>query len=486
MLGQPQLSAGAMLGTPLRLLWISAILQSRDYCSDAGVKFYVGLPMLGKQRPEFVTAGVYALSSASLACAFFYYTPYGENNLFGLAASLLPLFFLIPYVIFLARAATARQRIMAAAGNGICVISLAKYIYSQPFWPPPVIPPFVFIAGGMVVMLSAFALAAIALFSGHRNAYALGTVATILIWPCLLAEFSASRDFGEYGVAKLAGIIAILTFGVATALILVRPALGYWTGLVASSLAWPYLAFRELSYIYNGNSWVVFNIPFSSYESAVWHMAELQILACVLATLSTLISLMRLCPSSWAIRRVPVQSRTWPVFVLTLIFVAAWFGRSVTPYRVPGEHGGIFPEIGVVHFEKKGLRSSETRVAVMRDGRFYRCSNVREPLRYKSDGECVSGDASFQKWQPVAELVRSTSFRASGTPVKDVPHRWNSDTWYVYGYNFRSVAFSTANKTMPPKEIVDWFNQMETMRGGNSYRYSSRDICLGLCYEPQI
>ena len=442
--------------------------------------------MLGKEGPKFASAGIYTLSAASLACAFFFYTPYGENNLFGLAASLLPLIFLIPYVIFLARSATTSQRAIAATANCICAIALTRYIYTQPFWPPPPIPSFAFIVGGIVVTLSAFALATIALFSGNRNAYALGTVATILIWPCLFAEFSASRSFGAFGVARFAGVLAILGFGVAAALTLAKPALGYWIGLLSAGLAWPYLAFRELSYIYNGNSWLVFNLPFGPRESPVLHMAELQILACALATLSTFISLMRLCPSRWVVRRRTIQSRTWPALVLCLLLIVVWFAHSVMPYRVPTEHGGIYPEIGVVHFEKTGLRSSETTVAVMRDGRFYRCSNVREPLRYKSEGECSSGHTSLQKWQSVADLARSTNFQTLGTPVKYVSLRWNTDTWYVYGYNFRSVAFSTANKTTPPKEIVDWFNQMETIQSGDPYRFSSQDICFGFCYEPQF
>ncbi len=320
---------------------------------------------LGKQERTFPSA-TYILSSVSLACAF-YYLPYGNHNLLGLVIQFVPLVFLIPYTILLVRSASTRQRIAVAVLNGAGAIAVVEYIRTQPFWPPPPEPAFMVIAAGAVMVLSAFAVAAIALVSRHRSSYLVGTVATLLIWPCLWVEFSTPREFGHYGVARLAGVLAVLGFAVAPVAIQVRPVVGYWAGLLSSCLAWPYLVLREDSYPYRGNSWIIFDLPVDPHEFGLLVSAALQILACTLTAAATIVSLIRLFPSSWIVRRIPIRSRTWPVFMLTFVSIATWFAFSVTPYRTPSEHG-VAAEINIVHFEKKGLHSRETTVAVMRDG----------------------------------------------------------------------------------------------------------------------
>jgi len=439
---------------------------------------------LGGREQAFFSSAIYALSSLGLACAF-HYLPYRNHNLIGLLIQFVPLAFLIRYTILLVRSATTRQRVAAAVLNVACAIAVVEYIGTGPFWPPPSEPPFMVIAGGAVMAISAFALAAIALVSQHRSSYLVGTVATLLIWPCLWLEFSTSREFGHYGIARLAGVLAVLGFAVAAATTQVRRVVGYWAGLLSSSLAWPYLVLRENLYPYRGNSWITFNLPLDPHEFGLLVTAALQILACVLTAVATIVSLMRLLPSSWVIRGIPIRTRTWPVFVLTFVSMATWFAFSVTPYRVPTEHG-VAAEMNIVHFQRKGLHSKETRVAVMRDGKLYVCSEVRKPLRYTSDGECSWGTVPFERWQPILAFVRSPELKALGSSLKDVRAGWSSDTWYLYGDRMRGVAFTTRNSTTPPEEIVDWFNQMKAFPTGDPWHFSQRDICLGLCYEPQL
>jgi hypothetical protein len=289
-----------------------------------------------------------------------------------------------------------------------------------------------------------------------------------------------------FGVARFAGIVSILAFAMAAAATAVKPVFGYWLGLLSSSLAWPYLVLRENSYPYRGNSWIIFNLPPDPREFGLLSSAALQILACVLATVATLVSLIRLFPSSWMVRGIPIRSRIWPVLVLTFASIATWFAFSVTPYRVPTEHGGVSAEIYVVHFEKNGLHSRETTVAVMRDGKLYVCSDVRKPLRYTSNGECSWGTIQFERWQPILDFVRSSKFQALGISLKEVKPGWSSDTWYVRGERIRGVAFSTRNSTAPPDEIVGWYNQMKAVPMSSPSHFSQGDICLGLCYEPQF
>jgi hypothetical protein len=395
------------------------------------------------------------------------------------------LVFLIPYASLLAQATTKRQKIATAALNVICAIAVAGYVGTRPFWPPPAETPFAVVVALLVIMPAAFILAAIALFSRHERAYIAGTIAAVLIWPCLLQDSLASRQLGSYGLAHLAGVVAVLGLGMAAAGVLVRPVFGYWAGLLASILAWPYLILREMSYPYRGNSWSMFNCSFDSHFFQELRFAELQILSIALVTVSTVISLFRLCPNSWAVKGITIRARTWPVLTISFLLIAAWFVFSVIPYRVPTEHGGWPSEITIVHFERRGLHLRETRVSVMRDGRFYISRDAREPLRYRSDGVWFSGFVALDKWQPVVELVRSSELKIGGGSPRDVPRRWNSDTWYVYGERMHTLAYSTATRTAPPSALVDWFNDMNRMATGQASHFSTRDICLGLCYEPQ-
>lgn len=404
-----------------------------------------------------ITAVVaYALSSIALACSLLY-VPYGAiHPLTLLISSFLPLIFLVPYVRFLLQSATYKQRLLALALNGSAGFWVAGYVWARPDWPPPPELEFRVAITGSVVAASIFVLATLALLFRHRTAFIAGTAAALVIWPCLLQALLSSQLVGILGLEHLGGMLAFLGFALAVATLFLRPGFAYCTGFLASALALPYMIGRELSYPYYGNSWVTLNLPADRFSEPVLTYARLSILSVVLVSISTMLSLLRLCPDNWTLRNRPVRSRTWPAFALSIFVVAAWFAHSVTPYRVPTEHGGVTPEISVIHIEKRGLHLTETRVSVMRDGRLYLSDDIRKPLRYESEGEMFEGHlSSWDKSQHILDFVRSVEFKAlKGSSKRELPRNWNSDTWYVYGERVPFVAFSSASNTAPPRNSL--------------------------------
>jgi hypothetical protein len=153
---------------------------------------------------------------------------------------------------------------------------------------------------------------------------------------------------------------------------------------------------------------------------------------------------------------------------------------------MPTEHGGISAEITVVHFVKHGSSSKETSVSVIRDGRLYISNDIRKTLRYDSDGEMFQAVVpSWEKVRPILEFVRSAEFKAQGASSRsNLPQRWSSDSWYVYGERVPFRIFSSANHSVPPKEVVDWFNDMNALPKSEGCHFATRDVCLGFCYGP--
>jgi hypothetical protein len=436
-------------------------------------------------KPGFFIPALYALSGFVLACAR-YYLPYEQRSPVAQLILFSPLLFLVPFARLLLLAATKRQKLWAVLLNGVFCISVAGYVANRPFWPPTEIP-FETVVILAVTVPAAFMVAVIAIFIRHKSAYSAGLVASLLIWPCLLLNSLTQRSVGPYGLASLGAIVAVLGFVIAAFVLFVTPNIGYGLGLVSAALAWPYLVIREMSYPYYGNSWTMFNVPVDpTHGTPELTYAKLTILSVAIVVASTFSSLLRLWPPSWEARAGSIRSRHWPIFAGSFVVMAAWFVHSVTPYRVPTEHHGVSAEISVVHFERRGLHLRETRVAVFRDGKLFVCSDIREPLRYRSNGECSSGAVPLDRWGPIVDLVRSSKFQTLGSSRRQIPRGWDSDTWYVHGHNAHLVAFNSAENVTPPKEIVDWFNEMSKIPRGDDWHFSTRDICLGLCYQPQL
>jgi hypothetical protein len=442
---------------------------------------------MDQARQNWFAAIVYALSSVALACAF-HYIPFEDRFTVGLILQFTPLVVLIPYVRFLLQFATNKQWIIALALHSTAAAAATAYLWNRPDWPPPAELGFGVLIAGLVTVASTCVIATLALVFHHKMAYFTGTVATLLMWPLLLQSLLSNRLVAISGVESLCGVAACFGFAIAAATVFLRPRFAFGLGLLASTLAIPYAIGRELSYPYHGNSWVALNLPGGRFYGPELTYAQLFIFSAVLVVVSAMTSLLRLLPDGWQFRGRPIRSRIWPIFVLSVLVVGVWFAKSASPYRVPTEYGGISAEISIVHLEKRGLHLTERRVSVMRDGRLYTSINVRQPLRYESDGEMFQGSLpSWEKAQQILDFVRSADLKArAGLSREALPQRWKSDTWYVYGERVPLVVFSSAANTAPPKELVDWFNDMNSLPRGWSQHFRTRDVCLGLCYEPRL
>lgn len=179
-----------------------------------------------RAEPRASAALAYALTGAVVASALYqleeYYSHIAPPVLF------FPLIFLVPYIRFLIRQASAKQRVLAVVLNALAAAVTAGYLRTIPIWPPRSEPPFPMILLGAVVVPASFVLAAIALFCRHRLAYAAGTLATLVAWPCVALIAAELQSFAvAYRLATLGCILSLLAFSIACfSVFLKNPPLG--------------------------------------------------------------------------------------------------------------------------------------------------------------------------------------------------------------------------------------------------------------------
>lgn len=405
----------------------------------------------------------------------------------GLLAGMFPLIFILPYVrLLLDPSLEQTSKIWAALINGAGLALVLGYFL---FWRNPYTPSrdeSYWSDAVIVIIPASFIIASLALYARHRLSFAAGTIAAFFAWPYVAGLAYSSSGFPHFGDPRstlqyVAAFFAAFILAIATLVVLLRPRLGYALGLAAAFLAWPYFVQREHSYPYHGNSWLAFNVPAFFFEIARY--AELTILAVVPLIAVSALSLWRFLPSSWELRGRSVRDRTWPALALSFLAVATWFAMSVTPYRVPTEYSGR-AEISILHVEKHGLYLKQTAVGFDRDGRIYVRRDVRRPLRYRSEGSSYVTFRSDETFPRIFSTAWSPAFRSLGTARKVPPKAWNSDTWYIYGVGRDVLIYGDADGTQPPHEFVNWFNQAQAMPLRSTTYFPSRDVCLGLCYNP--
>jgi hypothetical protein len=142
----------------------------------------------------------------------------------------------------------------------------------------------------------------------------------------------------EYPVAQIALILSPLVFLLASGLVFFRSRLCYIMALFAGLIALACFIRIELSNFPWANSWIALNFPdkLNAWDKQFVTLAKLTILAVALTIVAITVSVLRLLPANWAVRKSPVCERTWPAFVVSLLGLAVWFGYSVMPYRLPG------------------------------------------------------------------------------------------------------------------------------------------------------
>ena len=109
---------------------------------------------------------------------------------------------------------------------------------------------------------------------------------------------------------------------------------------------------------------------------------------------------------------------------------------------------------------------------------------MRKALRYRSQGITHSVVLSRETLRHVFDLVRSPEFKALQTERRKSPIQRNSDTWYISGHGRPALIYSDVDKDEPPREIVDWFHEVESLPAVDAWESAaSKEVCLGFCYD---
>jgi len=261
-------------------------------------------------------------------------------------------------------------------------------------------------------------------------------------------------------------------------------------GLIAGLVAMPWFVQSELSPA-TWNSWVNLNYespwPIPSGEGSYLAVGGLKILSIFLVVTAVACSLLRLLPARWGLRQSPLCGRTWPALLAAFLVLAVWFYLSVTPYHIPAIDHPAHAELRILHVEKRGLHFHETMVMARHNGQTWVYQTSRRLFQYRLQQQVASAsfyDASptaFEGFQTLVQLPALANVRtAPATPL----HSWNADGWYVVLKDSRLLAFTSEQGTSPPKEVTDWFRQIESMPLRDEQQFALRDVCLGFCYDP--
>lgn len=238
-----------------------------------------------------------------------------------------------------------------------------------------------------------------------------------------------------------------------------------------------------------GNIWVMFNQP-NDGHTFYPAFAVPGIFSVALLALAATIAAMRLLPSRWQVRQLPICQLTWPGFAVSFLVLAVWFTQSVLPYRIPGALDySDWPILQILHVEKRGLQFHEACISVW--GGISRprnpasvsfSGNDRRLFWYRFGEASASAQLSEPMIKRIQTIIASSSQpraeRATVKPIRD----WNADNWYfiVGGAGIRTYT----NGGKPPEDIVNLFDDLEKLPQSSPARSERSDVCLGFCYDP--
>lgn len=296
-------------------------------------------------------------------------------------------------------------------------------------------------------------------------------------WSATRGEYSVPVELKDILVAFVSPLLYLLG-----ACLLWRTRWAHAVALLGSLIAWPNLyrhAFA-MTWSWYGNPWLVQNAP-AGYADEMARFGRLLILAVAFVSCATLVSLLRLCPDRWAIRRRPLTERTWPALAVTFVAAATWFVSSARLYYVP-IHGADGYHVRVVRAEKRGFSYREKIVAATRDGALSIADHARGPFEFRSVGTVNVGPLPPDEFRRIREIARRPEAKELCWKHK-APSGWISDTWYVWFEGCR-FSFSQGDDTPLFREITAWAEEARQLPTNRSRPYTVKDICLGFCYDP--
>ncbi len=287
-----------------------------------------------------------------------------------------------------------------------------------------------------------------------------------------------------YGPASAVVIASAIAFAVASAGVFIRPRLSYLLGAVSGVVALHWFWQIEFGYFPVLSSWIAFNLADGNpYSLADIFQAKLRILFAVTVVASTACSVGRLLPASWVLRNLPLRERTWPALAVCFLVIASWYGVSVSPYRIPIIADGVASELTLLHVEKRGMQFHETAITAFRDGKLYVQRNDRRLFQYRFPVRTGIGMVPEAISTRVRALMQSPQLRDLRTAPAVALRNKNAEGWYVRT-GHRVSAFTTEYGTDPPIEVVDLFNDLESVALTEKELGTEGDICMGFCYDP--
>jgi hypothetical protein len=456
---------------------------------------------------KFITNIIYACASA--ACSFLMVCRYPTINerLSGLLLSWIlvygvPLFFVFACPRFVLADPTRTGRVnWALVLNGIAALAVVILfpVLVLPFWKNPLdnVPDSVLIVVIPLAVLTIFLIAAISLCLRGKSSFAL--LASFLLWPywIVLALSSVGRFFNG---GPLDAVYFILFFMAAPFLAFAagalshRPKIAHIAALVGL-LGMPWLYANVMRDSGLGNVWVAFNLSGEIRSTVLDRIyPAFAILAVAFTALAVATAAIRLLPAGWEARQRLLRDRIWPAVLATFVVVATWYLQSVLPYRIPGAvDRSDWPIFQILHIEKRGLQFHETRVSIWgRLGQPRRTPtqvsfshNDRRLLQYRFREIGERGVLTPPMTQRISALLSPSGQRGKSdivTPIRN----WNADRWYVDDENSGLKIYDVVHGPLPPKEIVDLFNDLEVLpRTPSNWPADERaDVCFGFCYDP--
>ena len=295
--------------------------------------------------------------------------------------------------------------------------------------------------------------------------------------------FPGSWPPGRYEIAALFGeamllvsaIRAFMTYRFADAI-----------ALIGSLLVWP-LVFRSVFYSYNFSPWLTFNLRGEGHDL---HTAFLIATVAILATGSlfaaTAESVTRVMPRTWHIGKRTLLDCTWPGLAVTILFIFIWYLHAVRPYQIPiFDLHQIRPIVSVLHVEKQGLRFHETSLAFYRGGEFYVTQSDRRLFQYSFTTSMARGVLTGDSLQLLNDLADSPP-EIGGADVSSYapPTTWYADRWFVSFARRSRGKPITKDVSVVPKEVLNLFREAQKLQPEWMQTQTSRDVCLGFCFDP--
>lgn len=169
-------------------------------------------------------------------------------------------------------------------------------------------------------------------------------------------NFYSSTTTGRF-VAGVAALASPFVFLCACILVFFRPLAAYGLGLAAGLMSLPWFILAERSI--QASSWIVFNVAMGPGSAA----EVFEILSVALIVVSSCCAILRLLPTRWTLRMLPLRQRNWPAIVAVFFVLGIWLYHAGTPYQIPVIADEVTPEFRILRVEKRGLRFTKLRSA---------------------------------------------------------------------------------------------------------------------------